>query len=151
MKLISRRGPYCMPCCAAMLLDMSLESVLDIIGHDGTEVLWPEYDDVRRYRGFCIAEIQDVFHARGRLLAQVYAYPSMAPAMDAKPHRVWGVDECKHRLDNYLCNHAAMLMTETETGSLHAVAHSAEGLIYDPARGVLTSVHGMIREAWLVS
>jgi hypothetical protein len=133
-----------------MLLDLSLDAVLDIIGHDGMAVLWPEYDDIRQYRGFCIAEIQDVFHARGRLLAQVYAYPSMAPALDAKPHRVWSVDECKHRLDSYLKNTYAMLMVETETGTLHAVAQSADGLIYDPARGVLTCVRGMIREAWVM-
>lgn len=117
-----------------MLLSVNPADIIREIGHDGTDIIWSEYSDSRKYRGHSIAELQDVCFRRGRMLAPVFVNPVIAPDYDAKPIAVYG--KPWQRVRNYLKQDALIMGSIANIG--HSVAYCAgEDCFYDP-RGYKT-------------
>ena len=74
----------CLTYCCAMLLDLPVEIVENMIGHDGMEILWPERPGNERYRGVHIQEIQDVFISYGKAIFPIEQFPYLAPIDDTR-------------------------------------------------------------------
>lgn len=53
------------------------EELHKAIGHDGSHIQWPDYNDIRRYRGFCSQEIVEVLLCHYDI-ASVTLYPRIA-------------------------------------------------------------------------
>lgn len=126
--------------CAAYLLGISTDALIKEIGHDGTKVLWSEYNDDRRLRGFSLAEIQDCFWLRGKMLAPIFVYPMIAPDYDAKPHRIWTTEQAAERYHTMVSNKQAIIIGKLiQTGVMHAVVWDEDKYI-DPRNPVPQSI-----------
>jgi len=61
----------CLIVAAARLLKVHPTKLIKEIGHDGKEIFWPEYDDIRKYRAYTLTELQQCFIRRKMLLADI--------------------------------------------------------------------------------
>lgn len=102
----------CLPACAAMLLDMTPAQVIEEIGHDGSEMWFPDEAQPFDRRGFHLQEILDVFVHRNQFLVVVECYPEI-------DERLLPMD--LERFHNYLSRFPGILLS-----SSHAVAWDGE-------------------------
>lgn len=66
MKLITQPNKWtCLPTSVAMLLNISLDDIFKIVGHDGSQILWKDFPDPQNRRGFHIQEMYEVIEAKG--------------------------------------------------------------------------------------
>lgn len=57
MKIIKQQNRWsCSPCAFAMVLEESYETIVAEVGHDGSEIWWPELREPLRRRGFHLQE-----------------------------------------------------------------------------------------------
>jgi hypothetical protein len=47
----------CLPTAFAMTSGVSMKEILEVIGHDGSEICWPDLEEPFCRRGFCVQEI----------------------------------------------------------------------------------------------
>lgn len=131
MKLLKYRSrdDYCLIYATAMILDTSVEQVMNIIGHYGLKEIktidsnGTIYEKYRR--NFHIEEIQDVCLRFNKLLCAIDIYPIIEYS-DTLKHAIWTEDQCIDRLYNILTDRVGLLLTED-----HAVAWDGKE-IYDP-------------------
>jgi hypothetical protein len=109
----------CLLWCAAYHIGVSSEVLIKELGHDGTEVLWDEYTDVRKYKGFPLPEVVDLFYMRGYLLAPIMLSPMIAPGTDAKAIHLWSPEHCGKRYYNMTSGKRAIL-----TGFIGDIGHA---------------------------
>jgi hypothetical protein len=58
MQLLKQPNSWsCSVTAFAMALDVSIEKLICMVGHDGSEILWPELSDPLRRRGFHLQEL----------------------------------------------------------------------------------------------
>jgi hypothetical protein len=55
----------CLPASIATCIDKEVNEVIKLIGHDGSEIMWPENEEPLNRRGFCVEEIVDVLFLIG--------------------------------------------------------------------------------------
>lgn len=114
-----------------MVLDCSIEYLIEKLGHDGSEILWPSLPEPFRRRGHHIEELQYVAFDMGK------SFVPFVPAFEYNP----GADE-KLMFAKYLFNVAfdpilarydGILVGHWTKGHPHAVAWNAkERRLYDP-------------------
>jgi hypothetical protein len=63
----------CLPTTLAILLDTEVATIIDIIGHDGSTIIFPEKEDPHRRRSFHIQEIVMAAYQLGYALIQMEA------------------------------------------------------------------------------
>lgn len=137
--------------CTSYLLGVSPSVLAQEIGHDGSEILWSEYDDCRKFRGFCLPEMQTCFFMRGKLLAPIFVNPIIAPGEDAKAVHIWTPEECGRRYYAMTKGRKGIIMGELTSGIGHALVYD-NGYI-DPRtrlREESTPLDYRIREAYVV-
>lgn len=118
---------------AAYLLGISTSALAAEIGHDGEEIMWPEYTDCRCKRGFSLPEIQDCFYKRGLMLAPIFLSPMIAPGTDAKAVHLWPQERCEQRFHAFINNRRAIIMGRVgEIG--HAIVFDMDHYV-DPRTG----------------
>ena len=59
---IKKHKAQCMLYAFAMVLDTDANTLIDILGHDGTEIVFPNYKEPQCYRGFHPAEMVHACH-----------------------------------------------------------------------------------------
>lgn len=126
-------GWSCFPTCAAMLLDEPVSDIIREIGHDGSHIVWPQFDDCRKYQGFHLQEILDLFLKRGYTLIPIELKPkSISDLKCDKTHNVlfWKWPNNSTRFWNYRFGKGILLL-EVSNGWNHVVVFE-DGLIYDP-------------------
>lgn len=116
-------SPNCTLFCAAYLLGVSDDSLVAEIGHDGSEVLWPEYTDQRKTKGFSLPEIQTCFWMRNKMLAPIFVYPMLAPGDDAKVMHLWSQDYAVERCKAMTAGRKAILIGQLPSGIRHAIVY----------------------------
>ncbi|MCK5020570.1 MAG: hypothetical protein KAS32_26360 [Candidatus Peribacteraceae bacterium] len=132
MKYISQRGPTCIIASLAMVWGCSFDDVVNEIGHDGTEIMFPESNWPEG--GINLQEILDAAFNRGLAMNVIEFYPRMGPA-DGKGERlVYTEEEANLRLRNYLVHDWCVLRGENKQGCRHSVAW--DGIqVHDPDIG----------------
>ena len=145
-------GDSCLLYAAAMVLDIPASALVKEIGHDGSEVWFPEYD--KPERGINIQEIVDACFAHGKSLTPVHRYPANSPDGDA--HRpLWPETVADNRFFGIISGFSGILIGLTANGVRHSCAWDSS-IIYDP-RGYQ---HGLsdyskrmfeITECWVIS
>src|SRR4051812_22249881 len=68
-----------------MVLDLPLETIVKILGHDGSEKYWPEYPEPRCRRGFHIQEMIDLCFSLGKSVTPFQAYPTSVSESGSSP------------------------------------------------------------------
>lgn len=87
MELQQRPEPWmCMPLAFAMALDMPIADLLAAIGHDGSEIVFPNLSEPLCRRCFHIQEPIQVALARGFAVTPVELFPVLQPT-EGGPHK----------------------------------------------------------------
>lgn len=126
MKLIQQPNDWsCVACSFAMTFNVSLDVIVKIIGHDGSEFV---FENVRRgfapmemiYVGSKLGKFVMPLHTDEELIYEQYTKVIKLP----KPKEWW---------QEMLIGNKAVLFLDKGKSYLHAVAYNPEdGLIYDP-------------------
>ena len=169
MKLLTQMGETCMLYSVAMLLDLSVETVIKELGHDGSEILWPA-NDVHKEQAaaYHIQEIQDLCISRGFALAPIEVWPIHGPCIEEfkEVFEARGDDLTLERFFNHIEGRKALLFLQCNDDPtvgeemevrVHACAWDGEN-IYDPNGSVyppmdLPDVYKddwNIKDAWLL-
>ena len=123
----------CVPTAFAMLFDMPVDELIREIGHDGSEVLWPELEstDLRK-RAFHPQECIDVGFKHDIILATIHVMPFTEHYVTSlKPKAIWSEDDCLLRFYKYLDQYEGVMTGRTNFNLGHAVAWDRHN-IYDP-------------------
>lgn len=133
---LNRNGHSCILASAAMILEVNQQVLIDEIGHDGSEILWPDLKEPFCRRGFHMQEIIDCAWRRGYVILEISAKPVCIPYYGA-PLRVIPMPE--ERFLQYVRNNKGILAGQLD-GVGHACAWDGD-LVYDP-RGHIYSEDG---------
>ena len=153
MKLIKQTSDNCLVVSMAMLLDTEPEELILEIGHDGTEVWYPDRVDSSRQRSFHIQEMTDCALRRGYALAPVEMIPRSQP-VNPKPSEVRMVHELEFCIQRFIAavkGRAGLMICQIPG---HIVGHACAwdgGKVYDP-NGVVAEIEDYeIAEMWLLT
>jgi hypothetical protein len=149
MELLRQYGHHCTIYAAAMVLDTQPQQLINEIGHDGTEIIYPDREHPHNMRGVHKQEILDCFARRGYGILQVEIMPVLGNVHgDSTP--VYNKETAVARFLTYLTDHRSILYGQgPHTGeAMHAVAYE-RGIVYDPV-GVTYNIDDFIvAEAWI--
>lgn len=132
MQLLQQPNRWsCLITSAAMVLDCRTGDLIDRLGHDGSQILWPTEPEPLCRKGFQIEEIQYLALRYGRLFAEFMPKLCYAPKPDRTPH--WLNFENDYHNVLKIAN-GIMLGTYYGSDNAHAVAWNAKDeVIHDPA------------------
>ncbi len=157
MRLLTQPNHWtCLPTSAAMLLNMSLDGVFEYLGHDGSDIVWPDLPEPLCRRAFHIQEIIEMALAFDCTLTPIeqnpmfanspeLAFETLGVAIDnhaknsvlkeyyeqikARLHPVKRLREMR----DYLSAYDGLLIGLGSRGRPHAAAwNSKEFTVYDP-------------------
>lgn len=150
MRMLKMLTHSCVLYSAAMLLNEEPQNLAKEIGHDGLAVRWPEQTGAARLQGISMQEIQDVCIGRGFGLVKIDALPYATPAegIEAKP--VYSLEEAQARFNKIITDRRGILIGQTASGMMHAVAWDGHQC-YDPVGRVYPTPSFGITEAWLLA
>jgi len=69
----------CLPTSFAMVTNTPLEEIIKELGHDGSEILWPNLEEPFCYRSFHIQELISILFYSGILVVEFQVWPVSAP------------------------------------------------------------------------
>lgn len=128
----------CLPTAFAMAMNLPLERILEMIGHDGSEPFWPGLPSPMGLRGFHEQELVDVARKHGFNPIHILAAPAYEhwPILGKPVKRLW---------PDWFCIERMNLLMETNIGVIcgmvgtqgHAVAWDGESF-YNP-NGTITT------------
>jgi hypothetical protein len=118
----------CLPVSICMLLDIEYDVLINKLGHDGSEIIFPDLPEPEKRRAFHVEEFQYVLPFFGFLLVQFV--PGVHYGPDSKHRKEYLFPQF---LDVINRRNGVILGTPTNKILGHVVAWNAEeGLIYDP-------------------
>jgi len=135
MNLIKQPNNYsCTLTAVAMLLNVTLEKLVKLVGHNGSEIIFPNLPDPLGRKGVHIQEIIDVLDDLGYSLIPIEFEPWQTPN---------GVDEHRIRLPdkrfyNHLIGNPGLIVGQAKK-HWHTVAWDGY-LVYDP-NGTIYKFH----------
>jgi hypothetical protein len=140
----------CLLYCTAMLLDVDVSILENILETDGQEKWWPDFSLPKCYRGIHIQEIQDIFIAQGLCLYPIEKFPILGPTNDTRLARlIKDIEWCELRFYTRILGSKGILIYKS-----HAKVLDSDGKIYDP-KGKISELDPkesfLIREAWLLA
>ena len=126
MKLIT--GYNCLLASAAMVLDVHPDVLTELIGHNGTEIIFPELPEAINKRGFHTQEIIDCAIEYGYAVTEIQAVPYLTPNSEDEYLVEFNVSH-ENRFQNHINGHVGIITGEingkiNERG--HAVAWNGE-------------------------
>jgi hypothetical protein len=132
MNLLQQPNKWsCFPTAVAMVLGVEVETVIQAVGHDGSEIVWPSLEDPFRRRCFHPQEIQDAVEKAFHCVMVIYDLdPVSYNEFSDKIFRPCGKERVKKVLESY----DGVLAGITMKGNFrHAVAwNKQKQLCYDP-------------------
>jgi hypothetical protein len=140
----------CLPTSFAMALDIPVAALLDEVGHDGSEIVFPDLPEPSCRRGFHVQELIDVALRRRFAVTPVELFPVLAHT-DTR-HRTLRLDNW-WRFESVLRNSRGVL-DGTGCHCGHAVAYDhghifdPDGRDYDYSRGACEARNFFTRCAW---
>ncbi len=139
----------CILAAASMVMDIDLVELKKLIGHDGSEVIFPSSPVPYCYRGFHIQEITDQAFLNGWSVMYIQRQFGLEPFMGDDPKfRIYTSDK---RMATYLKKFPGIIGGRSDDSS-HAVAWDGKK-VYDP-RGKIYSLKEFnydIQEFWAFS
>ncbi len=165
----------CMPTALAMLLDRPVEMIINQIGHDGSDKIWPDKPEPNCYRGFNIQELIRVADSYGYALTPIYSeviidntsqrdFRELGRYIREGDLRREELEELYQKLEAsiltqsnekaltyYMSRGNGLLIGLGSSGSPHAVAwdYLTEG-VFDPCGQILSMYQFTIHEFWMV-
>jgi len=123
----------CVPTAFAMLFNMDAKDLIQEIGHDGSEVFWPELEPTQLgKRAFHPQECIDIGIKHGIYIVSIHVLPYTEHFVTTiKPKAIWSEQFCLDRFTRYLQNFEGVMTGTTGFNMGHAVAWDRK-LVYDP-------------------
>lgn len=78
----------CLPTAFAMVLDLPVKEIIDLIGHDGSTITWPKLPSPFCRRAFHIQELINVSHRLGYTCTPFVSRPLIAPSPYVIPYEI---------------------------------------------------------------
>jgi len=125
----------CMPLAFAMVLDMPVADLLTIIGHDGSEVLFPSLPEPLCRRCFHIQEFIQVALLRGLAVTPVELFPVLQPTEVGPFHKTVLYADNNWRRFEVTIQNSKGIIDGTGAHLRHTVAYD-HGRIYDPRAAI---------------
>ena len=123
----------CVPTSFAMVLDVPVAHLLTEIGHDGSEILYPDLPEPAGRRGFHVQELLEPCLWRGFAATPIEVFPVSEHAPGRRyvvPFAGFTGEDAPYRFE--LVIHRTRGVIEGQVGGCgHCVAYD-HGLIYDP-------------------
>lgn len=117
----------CLPTAFAIVADIPIDIFIGVIGHDGSEILYPEYELPRNRRAFHYQECFLALERLGWWASSYEQYPMSGPEEHGPYHR--GYIDLNYLMSRY----NGVIIANWINNLSHAVAWDAgERLIYDP-------------------
>lgn len=117
-----------------MALEIDQFILRDMIGHDGSKILWPALPEPQRRRAFHVQEMTEPAFSVGKLICEIEEQPVFAPYYG---EAVSEVKMPESRFSDWLARSIGVIGCATKQNQRHAVAWDGN-LIFDPAGTVLT-------------
>lgn len=119
-----------------MALDIAVWHFHELVGHDGSEIIFPNLPEPQCRRGFHVSEACLAAIRQGYAATPVELMPVIAssPGIEPLTHRVfYGTDESDNwsRFTELLHYGQGVIECRTRSGNYHAVGYES-GVIYDP-------------------
>jgi len=146
------RGQHqCLVFSLAMLLDESPDALIEELGHDGTEVWWPDWPVPHCYRGHHIQEVIDLCLGRGIFLTPIEFYPCTASAKSPHVSRpIWPLTRASARFQDYIRGKPGLLIGQAASGGGHACAWDGH-IVWDPNGRKYPLSDFRISECWILA
>ena len=137
MKPIANPNAWsCLPASFASVLEVSLDAILAVIGHDGSEITHAGLPDPLQRRGFHPQELIKVCLQDGKFVTSVELNPCASPSGTMDRLRKFDIGGWEWFRDN-LFNSRGVLDCRTVVGTGHAMAYEGQGdhaIICDPGK-----------------
>ena len=114
----------------AMALHTPVAELIEGIGHDGSEIIWPDLPDPMCRRGFHSQELVDECLKRGHSCTPIEWHPTIAAATGSNIYPIFISAWAATRAHDYLEQSNSVLECEGRR-CRHAV-NNDHGVIYDP-------------------
>jgi hypothetical protein len=132
-------GWSCLAASFATVLGLTLREMYDRVGHDGSEVIFPEEPDPERRRAFHPQEMIDVAESLGVAVTAIQGRPTSRPFLSHRPAYEVPLDVVP-RWQRYLEGHVGVLTGLNARYRPHAVVWDGED-VWDPAGGERYGIH----------
>lgn len=114
-----------------MLLREPVDDLIAEVGHDGSEIIFPDLPGTAKRRGFSYMDLAKLCTPRGYGLT--YAEPFFAAGVDDAHVRVYDYTDFVIKL---MSESPGILVGLNRAGNMHAWASNMDGQLYDPSIGV---------------
>lgn len=126
----------CSVASAAMVMNIPIHDLISLIGHDGSEIMFPDLPEPVCRAGFTIQEIVDAALKMGWSMTPIEAMPQCTPngknIRDVFP-------ETKERMDHYFAKYSGLVEGERLDGKYwHNVAWDHEEQLWHDPSGPIT-------------
>jgi hypothetical protein len=136
----------CLPTSFALVLKVPVQSIIDWIGHDGSEILWPDLPEPLKRRGFHIQELIDFCWMLKIAVTQFQAIPCSGSKYS---HESYQVPQKEGRISLALKNQA-VITGETLQGMPHAIGWDGH-IVLDPGKKIVSIDEFLIETVWVIS
>lgn len=128
-----------------MAVDVPLDRVLELVGHDGSEIVWPNLRDPQRRRSFHSQELIHAAHELGYSVTPFESLPSSLPAEGESPLDV----DVASRFEKVLYGSEGVLTGIGKSGMRHAVAWDGAEIL-DPSDSIKRVEEFAVEVFWLI-
>lgn len=130
--LVQPNSWSCLPTAAAIMFNVSLDTLLRIIGHDGSLCLWPALPEPMCRRGFHPQEIIEA----GIKLGYPCAWLDMYPMLEQEGNAFLAGEEALLKKQFFKHSQSECVLIGTGWTHRHAWAVTEKGII-DPSLGII--------------
>jgi hypothetical protein len=127
----------CLPCAFTMVTGKPLEELIAKIGHDGSEIIWPELPEPQRRRSFHLQELVDVAFPTTVIEAEPIS-------QSAEDKQFTPFKDHFSRLQNYMKTYDGVIIGMFGRNPHAAAWDHVNQLIYDP-NGQIYQNHKLIK------
>jgi hypothetical protein len=134
MSLSLQRSPNgwsCLPTSFAMVLDLPVGRIIELLGHDGSEIVWPGEAEPYCRRSFHIQELVYLSWVLGYTVTEFEALPLSKGQPDAEPAALQMPVSAEVRMSSVMRGQLGVLAGRARSGMRHAVAWDGFDC-YDP-------------------
>jgi len=139
----------CIPAAFATLLDMEIQTLLELVGHDGSEIIFDDLGEPYKRRAFLVQEFSlalwSLGYFVGDFLARPIAYTDQDHWYELKYHNSDVV------FKEIMFNSIGVILGKTQTENAHATAWNGEkcydstGFIYPLEKYEIYSYHPVMK------
>lgn len=106
----------------AMLFDSSVEEIVNLLGHDGSEIKWADYKEPFCRRAFHTQEFQDISNHFGFILSEIVGVPMLCAMNPEDAIPMWELEHCERRLMDYMNGNQGLIIGQYSLDKFHMCA-----------------------------